>query len=245
MGEFLRELLQWDSRGFRTLRSLALRPGFLTREYRRGRRVRYLPPLRLYLVVSVAFLFVVGTFGDGIRVSVSLPGGAGPAETSGQGVVQVSGSTEFLGPLSPLVDAGMEAARREPGRVRGLVFRAWSWIMFLLMPAFALLVALLFRKARVYYAEHLVFALHFHAYQFLVLGAAFLLATAVGGPAAAVLTLLAGAAVPAYLLMALRAVYREPWWKVTLKTAVLGAVYAVLVGVFTGGATLVTLISVA
>jgi hypothetical protein len=49
-----------DSRLWRTLWYLVSRPGFLTREFFEGKRVRYLPPFRLYLVVSVAFFLIVG-----------------------------------------------------------------------------------------------------------------------------------------------------------------------------------------
>jgi hypothetical protein len=52
-----------DSRLWRTLLYLLIRPGFLTREFFAGRRVRYLPPFRLYLVISVLFFVVVGLGG--------------------------------------------------------------------------------------------------------------------------------------------------------------------------------------
>jgi hypothetical protein len=48
-----------DSRLWRTLWYLVSRPGFLTQEFFAGRRVSFLPPFRLYLVVSVIF-FLVG-----------------------------------------------------------------------------------------------------------------------------------------------------------------------------------------
>jgi len=48
-------LIHLDSRLWRTLHALALRPGRLTAEYFAERRARYLPPFRLYLVVSLAF----------------------------------------------------------------------------------------------------------------------------------------------------------------------------------------------
>lgn len=44
-----------DSRLWRTLGYLLTRPGFLTKEFFAGRRARYLPPFRLYLVISVVF----------------------------------------------------------------------------------------------------------------------------------------------------------------------------------------------
>ena len=44
-----------DGRFWNTIRALLVRPGFLTREYFAERRARYLPPVRLYLVLSVVF----------------------------------------------------------------------------------------------------------------------------------------------------------------------------------------------
>lgn len=52
------DLYHVDSRVWRTLRALVTKPGFLTVEFLAGRRARYLPPFRLYLVVSV-FLFLL------------------------------------------------------------------------------------------------------------------------------------------------------------------------------------------
>ena len=44
-----------DGRFWQTMRALALKPGLLTREYFAERRARYVPPVRLYLVLSVLF----------------------------------------------------------------------------------------------------------------------------------------------------------------------------------------------
>ena len=59
VGELIKETFDVDGRAFRTIRTLFLRPGVLTREYLAGRRRYYTSPLRLYLVISVVcFLFV-------------------------------------------------------------------------------------------------------------------------------------------------------------------------------------------
>ncbi|MGI9232723.1 MAG: DUF3667 domain-containing protein [Woeseiaceae bacterium] len=55
------DLLEIDSRLWRTLIPLFLRPGQLTRDYLEGRRARYMPPFRTYLVLSLIF-FVVAFF---------------------------------------------------------------------------------------------------------------------------------------------------------------------------------------
>jgi hypothetical protein len=55
------DLLELDSRLWRTLVPLLTKPGRLTRDYLEGRRARYMPPFRTYLVLSVIF-FVVAFF---------------------------------------------------------------------------------------------------------------------------------------------------------------------------------------
>jgi len=60
--ELLREafgdLLELDSRLWLTLIPLTIRPGKLTRDYLEGRRARYMPPFRTYLVLSIIFFLV-------------------------------------------------------------------------------------------------------------------------------------------------------------------------------------------
>jgi hypothetical protein len=55
------DLFELDSRLWRTLIPLLARPGQLTRDYLEGRRARYMPPFRMYLVLSLVF-FVVAFF---------------------------------------------------------------------------------------------------------------------------------------------------------------------------------------
>jgi hypothetical protein len=55
------DLFEIDSRLWRTIIPLLVRPGRLTRDYLEGRRARYMPPFRMYLVLSVIF-FVVAFF---------------------------------------------------------------------------------------------------------------------------------------------------------------------------------------
>ena len=49
------DLFELDSRIWRTLIPLMIRPGQLTRDYLRGRRMRFMPPFRTYLVLSIVF----------------------------------------------------------------------------------------------------------------------------------------------------------------------------------------------
>lgn len=64
-----------DGRLWRTLAILFARPGALTREYFDGRRARYLPPVRLYLVLSILFFALALPEALGILARAS-PGAA-------------------------------------------------------------------------------------------------------------------------------------------------------------------------
>ena len=59
-----------DSRLWRTLWFLLAKPGRLTSEFFAGRRVSYLPPFRLYLVISVIFFLVAGLPDVGADVQI-------------------------------------------------------------------------------------------------------------------------------------------------------------------------------
>ena len=52
-------LFAFDSKTYRSLWYLFSRPAFLTREYLAGRRVRYLAPLRLFIIFILLFLFTI------------------------------------------------------------------------------------------------------------------------------------------------------------------------------------------
>src|SRR5450432_3079086 len=91
--ELLHELLEGithsDSRLWRTLTTLWFKPGKLTEEFVAGRRVAYLPPFRLYLILSIVFFLMlsfVHASGELIKFDEALkPGGsaknaAAPAE---------------------------------------------------------------------------------------------------------------------------------------------------------------------
>ena len=51
--DFFDNIFSLDSRLFQTLKFLIIRPGFLTNEYWSGKRITYLPPFRLYLLISI------------------------------------------------------------------------------------------------------------------------------------------------------------------------------------------------
>ena len=60
LGDALTSIFNLDSRLWRTLGALFFAPGRLTQDFLEGKRARYVPPLRLYLVLSV-LLFLLAS----------------------------------------------------------------------------------------------------------------------------------------------------------------------------------------
>ena len=59
VADVIKETFEVDGRAWLTIKTLFRRPGTLTSEFLAGRRRRYTPPLRLYLVTSISFFVLV------------------------------------------------------------------------------------------------------------------------------------------------------------------------------------------
>jgi hypothetical protein len=59
VAEIFEGLTALDGRVLRTLPALILRPGRLTRAFLKGKRARYMPPFRLYIIASLIFFLLI------------------------------------------------------------------------------------------------------------------------------------------------------------------------------------------
>jgi hypothetical protein len=208
VGDILHETFDFDSRVARTLAALLIKPGFLTLEYCAGRRAKYSPPLRLYLLVSVLF-FLSLTLQRGFLPNIIVQ--EAPA-------VSEAASTENTAddPLGALeVYPELADAVRDYAPV----------LIFLLLPVFALLLKMFYRHR--FYFEHLIYALHIHTILFIFAG--FLLpfeepANELLIPLVIQLVLLAY--ILWYLFRSLRVVYQESRKRTALKMFALVIIYS-------------------
>src|SRR5213082_4019629 len=67
IADVLDSFLNWDSKFFTTIALLIIKPWRLTNEFLAGKRVRYVNPLRLYLLASILFFFAVNYGAKGIN----------------------------------------------------------------------------------------------------------------------------------------------------------------------------------
>lgn len=109
--------------------------------------------------------------------------------------------------------------------------------MFLLLPLFALLLKLIYIRSRRLYIEHLIFALHGHAFVFLLL----LVATLVARDWFFGVCLLW---MVVYFYLAMRVVYRQSYLKTLVKYCILGFSYLMLLAFSLVGAALLTFLTV-
>lgn len=109
----------FDNRLLRTLPALYFRPGFLTREYFAGRRVRYLPPFRTTFLLSVlAFLIIqFGIDSSQLNVHVAEGNAFAVATTPDQVQQMLNKQLQSLNQASAqggsVASAGIDVARAE------------------------------------------------------------------------------------------------------------------------------------
>jgi hypothetical protein len=347
LGDVADTIFNIDGRLLRTLPALLLKPGFLTREYIEGHRIRYVSPVRLFVFLCIGTFFaaklatpsfeigrddavrVAGTDAvvldpdgnegfeeidtvEGVEArlaevraematrreeSKNLPGVVAVLEsaekqieanarqriealratTAAAGEAQGRSSSpgitldenddtpdlNFNGrpwdaETNPLVvDSLPESAnhwlnaqighipenwkrvREEPDLLRNAFYSALPTALFVLVPVFALLLKILYVYQRRLYMEHLVSALHGHAFvcaMLLVLMAMTSFESLLGSPAWLAapmgwLEWLALAWIPAYLWLHLKRVHGQGWFATSLNFAILGFAEILLLSV--------------
>lgn len=226
MTDVVRDLTHWDARVLTTLRLLVFHPGQLTCAYLAGRRTRYVPPLRLYIFLSFLLFLVLGMAPAHFNVQgrTSFDGGSATEETRELAPAPKGSSEAELPKAMNDLNAKARKALHEPEVFQEHLIHWSSHAMFVLLPLFAGLLALLFLGSRRYFVEHVIFSIHVHSFAFLLFLAEALL-NLLPWKAAGSLGSWLLLALPVYLGVALKRVYGEPVWKILLKGAVLSGVY--------------------
>jgi hypothetical protein len=230
----LEGLTHSDSRLWSTLHLLWFKPGALTQAYVAGRRVSYLPPIRLYLVVSVIFFLVASVSHPPSRFVVF-----DPTNTRDGTVTSVCTDlhlTLFGRDYGPrLSHACSEIARDKGANLLHQSIGILPKAMFLFLPLIALLHMLMYWRPRHRYAEHLLFFVHLHAFFFSVMTLLVLSADAASAwPKLAPLSSLGRLlmwSLPVYTAVALKRVFTRSWPGTLAKLLALFLVYWVVLGV--------------
>jgi hypothetical protein len=329
-----------DSRIFRTLWPLLVRPGYLSNEYFSGRRVRFVTPFRLYFFLSIAAFFAMQIWiGDmtisgidldeGSRTSVTtamtkeevasrrdttmaaLDKAKGAAkspekieriqeredklhdkaearikyldavadakakgttppdpEDDDDNHIQIFGkewdpkknpvhvawlptfANDRLNAALARMKENAEHFSNDPKRMVIGILSVLPQVLFVVMPLFALLLKIFFIFKRRLYMEHLIIALHSHAFIFfaLLLITLTLALKAWAQTAADWLTaplgwivFILGWWIPIYLFLMQKKVYKQGWIMTTLKYGVIGICYFIVIAFGVAVAAIVSL----
>ena len=226
--EFTDNVFSFDTRFFITLKYLITKPGLLTTEYWLGRRTKYLPPLRLYLVMSLMYFFISSIINPGTDISLYK---SDFQEKPFQFELDKSSPKYDPSPeiVAPFVDflkenfnKGVMVAEKKELTEHDLVWSNMPAAMFILMPFMAFCVYLLNKKKKQLYSYHLITVLHFHSFIFFI----FTLEEIV--PIIVIFTKLY---LLYYIFFMFKNIYQDSWIWNSLKLTTLFVLYGITVGI--------------
>jgi hypothetical protein len=226
-------IFAWDNKVFRTLWYLVAFPGRLTQEFYAGRIVRYVYPSKLFWFITIVFfalLLGLGQFDDlektEEQAATSEQAASEQVETTEQTPpVEVVGSVDESGGMTASlnVDDGLF----DDGKALDTLAVWAPYFVLLLMPVFAFLMWLFFRRRDHPYSDYLVFSLHVNSFVFLslsllvVIKAIFPTLEDIGGWFVLWIPAI-------YLAFATRRVYRPRVAPMIFKILLLGFIYLLL-----------------
>jgi hypothetical protein len=231
VGDAWQELVGYDGKFMRTLRRL-VSPGALTVDTLEGRRARYISPVRLYLLASLAY-FLIAPVVPNLRANepVVMPDGRTVITIDGSGSgpnftpEQREKMLEDLDRAPRFVQVFLRPFVLDPEGLQARFRQTFPRVLFALVPVFAAIVSLFYRGRN--FPQHLVFAVHLHSAVFVTLTIREL--AQMFGSTAILVTFesLAAIVIAGYSLTAFRRVYRESWPRVVAKGFGIAVIYCV------------------
>ncbi|MGZ5443311.1 MAG: DUF3667 domain-containing protein [Thermoanaerobaculia bacterium] len=188
-----------DSKLFRTLRDLVMRPGELTAEYFAGRKKRYIAPLRLFLTLFALQFLAYSAYKPVAIYSLETLMRIDQSDKLEKALARAATKRNI--PYPQLVE-----------RIEHRWQKNMSLMSLLSIVSLALMLKLLYLRHRRFLAEHLVFAAHFMCFTYLMSIALWPVYVAVGVQQSAsnyVITAVSSAISIFYLYLALRRVYGQ------------------------------------
>ena len=297
--DVLDSFLNWDSKFFATIGWLIARPWHLTNQFLAGRRVPYVHPLRLYLLVSILFFFVINYWAKSIhadpsklsaddradiaaelndpdippavkariRGALEAKGGTQPeAQTSPSPQTAVTPQPSVIGSPAPSVtspspsgdfrplvqfdkppsdkfEKWLEQRAKEKMGEHGskmalfitTLFSNLPYMMLCCIPLFALVLKVLYVRKRVFYIDHLVYALHIHSFAYLAIMLIVLITLglnrSIPGAFAGWIIAALWITFAAQIFLSIRRVYRQGWFFTVFKFFAGGFAYLIVLAI--------------
>ena len=186
LSHFVAHYFHYDSKFWKTLKALLFYPGKLTLEYRAKHRMRYIPPISLYIFITVLFFLMYSI--------VDSHSGFNKVHMGWQQQDSVASPALFQTPDSvdvSLAKQGIKNSTKAPGKIKTFlkwykaktekahktneelneeIAHSFPKMFFFMIPVLALLLKICFiRNKGYYFVDHAVFALHVHSFAFIVM----------------------------------------------------------------------------
>ena len=307
--DVLDSFLSWDSKFFATIGWLIARPWHLTNQFLAGHRVRYVHPLRVYLLASILFFFVVNYWAKSIhadpsklsaddradiaaelndpdippavkariRGALDAKGGTQPeAQTSPSPQAAVAPHPPAIGSPAPSVtspspsgdfrplvqfdkppsnkfEKWLEQRAKEKMGEHGskmalfiaTLFNNLPYMMLCCIPLFALVLKVLYVRKRVFYIDHLVYALHIHSFAYLAIMLIVLITIglnrSIPGAFAGWIIAALWMTFATQIFLSIRRVYRQGWFFTVFKFFAGGFAYLIVICIALAATFFVTL----
>lgn len=226
LGQLFAAATDLDGRFWRSLRALLFQPGRLSRDYLDGRRRHWLAPMTLFLLANVLYFLSPGTLTD-FNLPLSDQMSQVHSRITNPWVMQRIAERDraLQARRAALPEARRDAAparytladyARDYGAQAGNVGKA---LIIVHIPFLAVGLALMFRRRRLYFAEHAVVATHLFTFtllyiQLVMLPLGWLLDRMgrIEGPIAFWLVMATLALMGLHYARAVRRVYAPPGW---------------------------------
>ena len=160
-------LFSLDNKLVKTLPALFFKPGFLSKEFTTGKRVRYTAPFKLFMFSSILFFFLLGITETEQTIDIKTEVEKSVVENQQSNTLPNDNAEETYDDESAFNEA-IDDIIQNPSEYRAKVYKALSYMFFILMPLFALLLKVLTRKKKRVYIEHLVHSVHIHTFGFCI-----------------------------------------------------------------------------
>lgn len=229
--DMMSDALSLDGRIARTLPKLLFAPGVITRAYLEGKRARYVPPFRLFLLASLIFFFTLFTMGHrvgwgeelyvlplpdgGYSITFGAPEFLGGDEAGDLSALSSEEIRDLMlaelekdGGMGAEQDAFVETAVRVLENQRELTMAIERWVPRLsltILPFMVLFLTLAYAWVRrIYVYDHVITSLHFQSFAYFLGALIMVIGFFLGGNIAWALLF-----IPVYLYRQLRVTYQS------------------------------------
>ena len=237
---FVGHYFHYDSKFWQTLKALWFSPGKLTIAYINKQRMRYIPPISLYIFVSAVYFIFAFSKHESTEASEHKEHGKGETihVASNSHIHAIRSALDSLdadttvvadgnGKLSAYLATHETKIKEKYGDPNKFISEKMTHnfpkVFFFMIPLMAFMLKLLFaRRKTAYFVDHAIFSLHYHSFWFSLFALAMI---PMPNVAHNWVTLVMGIISMIYMVMALHKVYQIGWFRSTLTMITLAISY--------------------